>query len=114
MNIQARIEQAMESVEFTGEDTAKAVSYVRAWHRFVDHDKPDMILWGEYHDRWERIDGTSLHVEPGWPGPVVDALAFLTFVTQDLSSRTPMLLCLFTEKTNTKTWVKKQTLLKFL
>jgi len=20
--------------------------------------KPDMILWGEYHDQWVRIDGT--------------------------------------------------------
>jgi hypothetical protein len=46
------------SITFTGVDTASAVSYVRAWHRFVDRDKPDMILWGEYHDRWARIDGT--------------------------------------------------------
>ena len=46
------------SITFTGADTASAVSYVRAWHRFVDREKPDMVLWGEYHDRWERLDGT--------------------------------------------------------
>ena len=46
------------TITFTGEHTADAVSYVRAWHRFVDTAKPDMILWGEYHDRWERISGT--------------------------------------------------------
>ena len=46
------------SITFTGPSTADAVSYVRAWHRFVDTSKPDMILWGEYHDRWELIDGT--------------------------------------------------------
>jgi 3-phenylpropionate/cinnamic acid dioxygenase small subunit len=46
------------SITFTGDDTADAVSYVRAWHRFLDRDKPDMILWGEYHDRWILVDGT--------------------------------------------------------
>jgi hypothetical protein len=46
------------SITFTGFDTADAVSYVRAWHRFVDATKPDMVLWGEYHDRWELLDGT--------------------------------------------------------
>lgn len=46
------------AIEFTGDDTATAVSYVRAWHRYPDPQKPDLILWGEYHDRWERIGGT--------------------------------------------------------
>jgi hypothetical protein len=46
------------SITFTGSDTADAVSYVRAWHRFVDATKPDMVLWGEYHDRWVMLDGT--------------------------------------------------------
>ena len=46
------------SISFTGEATADAVSYVRAWHRYRDHAKPDMILWGEYHDRWRYVDGT--------------------------------------------------------
>jgi hypothetical protein len=46
------------AITFTGPATATAVSYVRAWHRFVDSSKPDMILWGEYHDAWELIDGT--------------------------------------------------------
>ena len=36
--------------------TADAVSYVRAWHRFLDRQKPDMVLWGEYHDRWVHTD----------------------------------------------------------
>ena len=35
--------------------TATAVSYVRAWHRYVA-DRPDLVLWGEYHDRWVRAD----------------------------------------------------------
>ncbi len=46
------------AVTFTSETDATAISYVRAWHRFLDRSKPDMILWGEYHDRWELIDGT--------------------------------------------------------
>ena len=45
------------SITFTGEKTADAVSYVRAWHRYPDHDRPDMVLWGEYHDRWTLIEG---------------------------------------------------------
>lgn len=48
------------AITFTGPASATAVSYVRAWHRFVDHSKPDMVLWGEYHDRWELLDGTWL------------------------------------------------------
>ena len=46
------------SITFTGGTTAHAVSYVRAWHRYRDRSKPDMILWGEYHDRWILVDGT--------------------------------------------------------
>lgn len=45
------------AVTFTGDDTATAVSYVRAWHRWSDHAQPDMVLWGEYRDRWRRVDG---------------------------------------------------------
>ena len=45
------------SIEFTAENSATAVSYVRAWHRYRDHGRPDMVLWGEYHDQWLRIDG---------------------------------------------------------
>ena len=51
------------AVTFTGPTTATAVSYVRAWHRFIDATKADMILWGEYHDRWRLIDGTWRIVE---------------------------------------------------
>ncbi len=32
------------------------MSYVRAWHRPRDHDQPDMVLWGEYHDQWVKLD----------------------------------------------------------
>jgi hypothetical protein len=46
------------SITFTGATTADAVSYVRAWHRYRDAAKPDMVLWGEYHDRWVLVDGT--------------------------------------------------------
>lgn len=46
------------SISFTGENTADAVSYVQAWHRYRDRDRPDMVLWGEYHDRWVRVEGT--------------------------------------------------------
>lgn len=46
------------AITFDGPDTASAVSYVRAWHRFVDESKPDMTLWGEYHDTWALINGT--------------------------------------------------------
>jgi hypothetical protein len=43
-------------IEFTGTHTATAVSYVRAWHRYPDPEQPDMILWGEYHDRWVLVE----------------------------------------------------------
>lgn len=46
-------------IEFTGSETATAVSYVQAWHRWPQADqKADMILWGEYHDAWGLLDGT--------------------------------------------------------
>jgi 3-phenylpropionate/cinnamic acid dioxygenase small subunit len=46
------------SISFTGESTADAVSYVRAWHRYREARRADMVLWGEYHDRWVNTDGT--------------------------------------------------------
>jgi hypothetical protein len=46
------------SIDFTGPTTADAVSYVRAWHRFLDRANPDMVLWGEYHDRWVLVEDT--------------------------------------------------------
>ncbi|MDI1290876.1 MAG: nuclear transport factor 2 family protein [bacterium] len=46
------------AITFTGDASADAVSYVRAWHRFLDREKPDMVLWGEYHDSWLLLDGT--------------------------------------------------------
>jgi len=44
------------SVTFTGTASADAVSYVRAWHRYRARDRADMVLWGEYHDRWVLVD----------------------------------------------------------
>ena len=40
-------------VRFEGPDTARATTYLYAWHRFPD-DRPDGELWGQYHDRLER------------------------------------------------------------
>jgi len=45
------------SITFTGSTTATAVSYVRAWHRARDRARPDVVLWGEYHDRWAKVEG---------------------------------------------------------
>lgn len=44
------------AITFTGPRTADAVSYVRAWHRYRDHERADMVLWGEYHDRWVNVE----------------------------------------------------------
>jgi hypothetical protein len=49
-------------IDFTGSNTARAVSYVRAWHRYRDRNRPDLVLWGEYHDRW-RNDGDCWRIE---------------------------------------------------
>jgi hypothetical protein len=65
------------SLTFTGEASADAVSYVRAWHRYRDESKPDMVLWGEYHDHWVLVNGTwrirerrvlEAGIEPRRPG----------------------------------------------
>ncbi|MFT4617573.1 MAG: hypothetical protein ACI89G_000455 [Minisyncoccia bacterium] len=39
-------------------NTATGVTYLYAWHRFVD-DRPDGWLWGRYHDQFE-------HGPAGW------------------------------------------------
>jgi SnoaL-like domain len=46
------------SITFTDATSAQAVSYVRAWHRYRDSSKPDMVLWGEYHDHWRLVGST--------------------------------------------------------
>jgi SnoaL-like domain len=51
------------SINFTGDATAIAVSYVRAWHRYRDHARPDMVLWGQYNDRWASVDDVWRIVE---------------------------------------------------
>lgn len=43
------------AVTFTGPASADAISYVRAWHRHADGERPDLVLWGEYHDRWVMV-----------------------------------------------------------
>lgn len=39
-------------------DSARATTYLYAWHRFPDHPAtPDAHLWAQYHDRFVRTDG---------------------------------------------------------
>jgi ketosteroid isomerase-like protein len=45
-------------IEFDGPDEARSVSYVYAWHRYVD-DSPDGELWGRYRHALRRT-------EDGW------------------------------------------------
>lgn len=40
-------------ISFEGVGAARGVTYVTAWHRFAD-GRPDAILWGQYHDRFQR------------------------------------------------------------
>lgn len=40
-------------IRFDGVDSARGITYVTAWHRYHD-DRPDAILWGQYHDRFVR------------------------------------------------------------
>lgn len=36
----------------------RAVTYLYAWHRFSEHpERPDAVLWGQYHDWFVEIDG---------------------------------------------------------
>jgi ketosteroid isomerase-like protein len=38
---------------FEDDDTARGLTYLYAWHRYVD-GSPDGELWGRYHHRFER------------------------------------------------------------
>jgi uncharacterized protein (TIGR02246 family) len=40
-------------VDLTGPDTARATTYLHAWHRFVEK-RPDGILWARYEDELVR------------------------------------------------------------
>jgi 3-phenylpropionate/cinnamic acid dioxygenase small subunit len=40
-------------ITFEGPDTARAQSYVQAWHRWAD-GRPDFLAYGRYHDVWIR------------------------------------------------------------
>lgn len=46
------------TLTFEGADRARGVTYLYAWHRYVD-GSPDGELWGRYHHRFERT-------EAGW------------------------------------------------
>ncbi len=45
-------------IEFEGPDVARVVSYLYAWHRYLDRS-PDGELWGRYRHRFVRT-------EAGW------------------------------------------------
>jgi ketosteroid isomerase-like protein len=45
-------------ISFAGSDAASSVSYLYAWHRYVD-GSPDGELWGRYDHRFRRT-------EEGW------------------------------------------------
>jgi len=55
-------------ISFDHEDSAAAVAYVYAWHRYVD-GSPDGHLWGQYHVR-------AIRTSPGWR---LSALTLRTF-----------------------------------
>jgi len=40
-------------ITLEGADRARSVTYLYAWHRYVD-GSPDGELWGRYHHRFER------------------------------------------------------------
>ena len=42
-------------VSFEGRDTARSLTYLYAWHRYLD-GSPDGELWGRYRHRFERTD----------------------------------------------------------
>ncbi|VVE59685.1 hypothetical protein PTE30175_05595 [Pandoraea terrae] len=44
------------SIDFTGENEASVRSVLYAWHRYRKQ-RPDGILWGQYHDVVVRVDG---------------------------------------------------------
>jgi len=46
-------------ITFAGEDEARSVSYLYAWHAYVD-GSPDGELWGRYVHRFRREDGRWL------------------------------------------------------
>ena len=43
-------------VEFRGDEEAAVRSVLYAWHRYRK-ERPDGILWGQYHDVVVRVDG---------------------------------------------------------
>lgn len=48
-------------ITFAGEDDARSVSYLYAWHEYVDGSESE--LWGRYVHRFRREDGQWLIAE---------------------------------------------------
>jgi uncharacterized protein (TIGR02246 family) len=48
-------------ITFDGDDDARSVSYVYAWHEYVDGSESE--LWGRYAHRFRRDDGRWLIAE---------------------------------------------------
>lgn len=46
-------------VDLTGPDTARATTYLHAWHRFAE-ERPDGLLWARYEDELVRQQGEWL------------------------------------------------------
>ena len=44
-------------IDLVDDDHATAVSYDTAGHRFRA-ERPDYLVYGAYHDRWQRKDGS--------------------------------------------------------
>ena len=45
------------SITINGRNDAVGISYVYAWHRFADQPREDAIVWGQYHDVFQRVAG---------------------------------------------------------
>jgi len=41
------------TIQFDGPDMAQGVSYLYAWHRYLDN-RPNSELWGQYHHAFRR------------------------------------------------------------
>ncbi|WP_267895239.1 nuclear transport factor 2 family protein [Nocardioides terrigena] len=46
-------------VDLTGDDAARATTYLYAWHRFLE-ERPDGLLWARYEDELVRRGGRWL------------------------------------------------------
>ncbi|KRF00980.1 hypothetical protein ASG88_11315 [Nocardioides sp. Soil777] len=49
-------------IDLTGPDSARATTYLHAWHRFVE-DRPDGLLWARYEDELVRHEDRWLFAQ---------------------------------------------------